>query len=319
MFNLRRFSPKRDKIQKLMPLVAVGIFVAAGYQIIASMAATPEQAAPQTAETVVQAVQPRTCPPPPAYPDEKCTGVPPDAKLRDCVFKNLPGDVYDSCLFRGTLWVTAPDIVIKNSRIAGVLQGDGVANLRLQLTDVEIDGGNSVYDGVQNIQGYTCTRCHVHDAARGFSGTAFTIVDSYVHSLYGSPKSHNEAVLGSVGNITVRHSRLLGTWSQASRGGVMSSAVSFYTHGTYWPPLDKVVFEQNYLQAAEGYCLYAGDDPGPEAVHEVSNAVFRDNVFHISAQNPKRCGSAGPVTAFYKGNGNIWQNNRYEDGALINP
>lgn len=302
-----------------MPLVAVGIFVAAGYQIIASMAATPDQAAPKTAEVTAQTIKARTCPPLPAYPDENCTGVPPDAKLRNCVFKNLPGDVYDGCTFNGTLWVTAPDISIKNSRINGVLQGDGVANLRLQLTDVEIDGKNSVYDGVQNIQGYTCTRCHVHDAARGFSGTGFTIIDSYVHSLYGSPKSHNEAVLGSVGGITIRHSRLLATWSQASRGGVLSSGVSFYTHGSYWPALDTVLFEQNYIRADDGYCLYAGDDPGLEALHEVSNAVFRDNVFHINRQNPKRCGVAGAVTAFYKGNGNVWQNNRYEDGTPITP
>lgn len=312
-------SFKRARLRSLMPLLAMGIFVTAGYQIITSMAATPEQTTKEeSSEVTVQNIQPRQCPPLPAYPDEKCTGVPPDAKLRKCVFTNLPREYYDGCLFTGTLWVTAPDVIIKNSRIEGVLQGDGAANLRLQLIDVEIDGKNSVYDAIQNIQGYSCTRCHVHDAARGFSGTAFTIVDSYVHSLYGSPKSHNETILGSVGNITVRHSRLLGTWNKDTRGGTMSSAVSFYTHGSYWPPLQNVLFEQNYIRAHEGYCLYAGDDSGATALHEVSNAVFRDNVFHVSNANPKRCGTLGPVTAFYKGNGNVWQNNRYDDGTPIN-
>ncbi len=301
-----------------MPVLAIGFFVVAGYQIIVSMAATPASDEDKSSKTTAQTIKPRACPPLPAYPDENCTGVPADAKLKKCVFKNLPSEVYDACEFSGTIWVTAPDITIKNSRIKGVLQGDGAANLRLQLVDVEIDGQNSVYDGVQNIQGYTCTRCHVHNAARGFSGTAFTIIDSYVHSLYGTSKSHNETILGSGGNITVRHSRLYGTWNKASSGGTMSSAVSFYTHGTYWPPLDKVLFEQNYLRADEGYCLYAGDDPGPSAMHEVSNVIFRDNVFHVNRTNPKMCGNTGAVTAFYKGNGNVWQNNRFEDGTPVN-
>jgi hypothetical protein len=315
---MARFNSFR--LRSLMPLVAIGIFVAAGYQIIASQAATNDTANNgPVLPAIPQPVQPRACPPVPAYPDEKCTGVPPDAKLTNCSFTNLPGAVFDSCIFSGTLWVTAPDVTIKNSRINGVLQGDGAANIRLTLADVEIDGKNSLYDGIQNIKGYSCTRCHIHDAAGGFSGTGYTVVDSYVHSLYGTPKSYNEPLVGSVGDITVRHSRLLATWNKDSKGGTMGSAAAFYTHGTFWPPLKNLLFEQNYLLSESKACLYAGDDPGSYSVHEVSNAVFRENVFHIRTPNPKMCGTESSVTAFFKGNGNVWQNNRFEDGSPVNP
>src|SRR5690606_32084298 len=130
---------------------------------------------------------------------------------------------------------------ISNSKIEGVIQPQTTiaADLELVLTDVEIDGENAQ----QAVWGFgaevTCIRCNVHGAAIGFQYGGYTVVDSYVHDLYGFDDSHNEAILVSGGDVVIRHSTLESNFGASSTGGGMSAAIAMYTHGDFWGPLDQ--------------------------------------------------------------------------------
>ena len=276
-------------------------------RVLVMTAALGQVAAPRNLQIVSS-----RCPALPSYPDANCTGVIPGTTLTACNGNlSTSNAVYDKCLFSNGVTVTGKNITITNSRIMGVVSSD-YTNTDLKMTDVEINGGNNTLDATNGLMGYTCTRCNVHHAAKGFTGNGFTVIDSYVHDLYGSGDSHNEAVLGSVGNIVISHSTLDSKFSSSSTGGGMSSAMSLYTHSSFWPGLDNVLVEKTRFSASGAvYCLYGGYSTDPSDGRP-SNVRFIDNVFMRND-----CGTGGLIIGWLRGNGNVWQNNKYSDGVDI--
>jgi hypothetical protein len=73
--------------------------------------------------------------------------------------------------------------------------------------------------------------------------------------------------------------------------------------------------------AGIGFCAYGGDTPGKPFSGDATNATyvtFRDNVFQRGADG--KCGAYGAITGFASDRtGNVWQNNRWDNGAVVNP
>jgi hypothetical protein len=280
--------------------------------LVVAAAALGQAGAPQAPSNLRLVTSGSRCAGVPSYPDASCTGVIPGTTLTACGTNlSTSNAVYDKCLFSGGISVTGKNITITNSRVMGVVSGDYTQS-GLKMIDVEINGNSSTLDGTSGLYGYTCTRCNVHHAAKGFTGNGFTVIDSYVHDLYGAGDSHNEAVLGSQGNIVLRHSTFESKFSSNSSGGGMSSAISFYTHSTFWPGIDNILVEQNRISASGAvYCLYGGYSTDPSDGRP-SNVRLIDNVFMRND-----CGTGGLVIGWLQGNGNVWLNNKYSDGVTI--
>jgi hypothetical protein len=277
-----------------------------------------------------------------AFPGAACTGVPAGVSLRpvggnldidgdgsfDMYRIDEDGTSLDSIDFAVPVCVFASDVTITRSRIPeavwaagpaqqGPCDGDrepGYVARDLRFVDVEVVGTDFRVAGFTSLHGngITCIRCDVHHTSAGFYGSHMTIVDSYVHDLYGEPGSHNETVLGFAGDVVIRRSNLVGILSPGSDGGGVSASLAFYTH-LDWGPLDDVLVENNRLETTTAvYCAYGGDSDEQDP----TDVRFVDNVFVRNAESAT-CGGGGPVDGWRRGGGNIWENNRFDDGELI--
>ncbi len=84
-------------------------------------------------------------------------------------------------------------------------------------------------------------------------------------------------------------------------------------------PISGALVQNNFLGANMGsaYCTYGGEkstSPTPHSDH----IVYKDNVFQRGTN--LKCAAYGPVTDFnVNGAGNVWTNNKWEDGQPIDP
>lgn len=281
--------------------------------------------------TAAHAQSTSNCAPYPAFPDENCTGWKHTGvtltPYSGPTTITTAGTVIDGKEINSSLVIAANNVTIRRSQVNGIIETNGSAS-GLLIEDVKIDGRNSMWQCVGrssngvNSRGFTVRRSEITGCAQGVYASNFTLEDSYIHGLYGSGTVHSEAILGLQGNIVVRHNRIIGDYRQEGswdpNDGGMSSAVSFYTHSSFWPDINNVTFEKNFLgtgasgRGQAGFCLYGGgsDDGG-----NTSNGIFRDNVFDRGSSG--KCGRHGPVTWVATGPGSCWSNNRYEDGTAI--
>lgn len=262
------------------------------------------------------------CPAYPAFPDASCTGVIAGTQLTNCSSNITQANaVYTNCLFQNglALGTNAKNVKITNSRIMGTIYAvsPNIYDMNLVMTDVEINGGNSDADGLGGIFGYTCIRCNMHNASKGFAGGNFHIEDSYIHDMYGvrsctkfpgDCQSHNEAILPFDGDSVLLHNTIQANYNAASTGGGMSAAIAIYTHGTFWGSKDNIRIEKNLITNTESpYCMYLGNtsdtDGNPSGIRII------DNVF----------GYCTEFLGWLRGNGNVWTNNRRTTttGAVI--
>ena len=268
------------------------------------------------------------CPPFPAFPDASCTGY----QHTGVVLSNYTGPatitasntVIDGKLFPNGIAIRAKNVTIKRSKIIGTIDLGYDLNVTngVLFEDMEMDGGNSNLAGI-GAGGFTCRRCNLHHAAKGIQAGDFTLEDSYIHDLYGVRNcqlfpsdciSHNEAILAYGDNITVKHSNLDSNFSSNSSGGGMSAVLAMYTHTSFWPALNNVLIEKTRMRTTEAhYCVYAGNTSDSDG--NPSNVRFIDNVW---VRNPNgTCGMSGPIVGWLRGNGNVWTNNKWSDGAIL--
>ncbi len=259
------------------------------------------------------------CPAYPAMPDANCTGVIPGTQLKQCDGRVTQVNAsYEDCLFPDGVVISAnvKTLEIKNSKIEGILYPQTMLarDLKVVLTDVEIDGKRAQQAAWGYGSDLTCVRCNVHNATIGFQYSGYTVIDSYVHDLYGFGDSHNEAVLVSGGNVVLRHNRLEGNFGANSTGGGMSASIAMYTHGDFWGALDGVVIENNRIITEEAYyCLYGGYSKDPQDGRPANIQVVGNIFGPCSFQGPKR----GAVVGWLRGNGNAWRDNAWDDGTPI--
>ena len=276
------------------------------------------------------------------FPGAACTGVPPGTRLQplggnldvngdgsaDMYRIDLDGTVLDGVDISVPLCVFASDVTVRRSRIQeavyaagpaqqGACSGnrpEGYVARNYRFEDVEIVGAPARVAAFTSLHGngLVCVRCHVRGASAGFYGSNMTIVDSYVHDLFGDTDSHNEAVLGFGGSIVIRRSNLVGILSPASTGGAVSAALALYSHGD-WGPLAHVVVEGSRLETSTGvFCAYGGDSGEQDPV----DIRFVGNTFVRNADSGT-CGGGGPITGWRPGGGNVWADNRFDDGELV--
>lgn len=249
------------------------------------------------------------CPVFPAFPDANCTGWRhTGVTLRDCATTiTKPNSTWDRCRFVGGLEIQAANVTITRSLVHGrVFPHTDLRNLTL--IDVEIDGSNEVDPYSQAAIGnsnYTCVRCDIHHTGRGVSmGENVRVEHSYLHDWVYVADAHQTAA-GSNGGSRIRliHNTLI------CNSPGCSAALSFYGD---FSSVDDVLVQNNLLDTSGSYCTYAGSVAGkPFPVG--TNIRYIDNRFG-KLYHP-RCGVYGPVAAYERHAGNVWQGNAWQDGS----
>lgn len=247
-------------------------------------------------------------------PDASCTGVPAGITLKTCSTTIAVAGTYDSCLFAGDVQVNAANVTITRSRVLGVVGGSNQYDetRNLQLVDVEIDGGTTIdTSGRAAIgqDGWSCLRCYIHRTGRGANaGTNASIVDSYFID-FGSVSSAHVTAVGSNGgqHSTIVHNSMTCN-IMAGRAGGCSAAFSLY--GDFSPIDDWLVQYNLFASPQNGYCTYAGSIAGKPYPH-ATNVRYLSNLF-----GP--CPQYGAVSGWEPNTGDVWSDNSWLNGTLIN-
>lgn len=269
-----------------------------------------------------------TTPLPVTFPNAANTGVPSGVTLTayPCTGNETTistnGTVIDAKTVNCDLVIKASNVVVKNSKVTGsVYTPDGALNYSFRIEDSEVahpvitDWGRTMI-GEAN---FTVLRTEVTGGNRGiYCRKNCTVQDSWIHGTKVTGTLHASAIRVSQG-ATLIHNTIHCDAPDSGEAGCSANL-------TGYPDFESV--KSNTIQAnlfkstPGGYCAYAGatgSKPYSTAVDNATNIVFKDNVFERGTSSGK-CGWWGPVTDFAAGRtGNVWTNNKWDNGSVLNP
>jgi|GEM_PF-4042666 len=220
-------------------------------------------------------------------------------------------------------------LIVRNSFIRGeVYQNSNSAVVNL--TDTEVDGLNQlIFPTVGGGKNLTALRVNSHGGQHTFMcyGNC-DIQDSWAHDqTEGGTAPHQNGFLSNSGsNYVIRHNSLHCTTNGCT------ADLAFTADGN----TTNAVIDKNLLVASPGssYCLYpSSSDSKPSAIFtqiKVTNNIFQRGTYK-SPEGPYKgqyvCATYGPVYGWDQPNNNpgtngyqnVWSNNKYDDGTIINP
>lgn len=265
---------------------------------------------------------------PSGWPSAANTGVPAGTVLTDytgpCVI-TVNGTVIDSKTVNCDLVIRATNVLIWRSKVNGQINTNEGDPYSFTFEDSELDAG-VVQEAAVGTTNMTVTRSNIHGGATSiYCYSNCEITDSYLHGqrLPDGVNWHLGAFLandngndpGGTTNAQLTHNTIVcDALPNAADGGCSGDVNLFGDFG----PVNYVTVDGNFLGANIGisYCVYGGSSTSKP--YQPDHVVFTDNVFARGATG--QCGAYGPVTGFDTGRpGNIWSNNRYDDGAIIGP
>jgi hypothetical protein len=251
---------------------------------------------------------------PPAWPDATNTGVPSGTSLT-VVNGNLDittaGTVVENKDVRGCIHVTAPDVIIRKSKVSCadfyVIDNEST---NLLIEDVTVDCQNLHHTGIV-WSNYTARRVNVSACENGlWAENNVVIEDSYVHDIIPydpvtDPHTDGIQIPSNSTNITIRHNRIYGQYSSANSFG--NSAIFIGTGPSN--SMTSNITVTNNLLAGGGYTLYCNQGG------RGTNSAYTDNRFS-TIFSPK-VGGIGPWTDCADENisGNVY----HETGLPVTP
>jgi hypothetical protein len=271
------------------------------------------------------------------WPYEGNTGVPAGTALTTytgpCTITTA-NTVIDKKTVNCTLDIRAQNVTITKSKINGYLYIDDTRcnTASFSVTDSTIVVNDINYRGMMYCK-FTATRVDVSGGASMAWCNSCTIQDSYLHNPLEDPQgaaanhgAHNSTVRVTK-NVVLKHNTL---WcyvkEYAQPDGQDTSGCSAnqtgYSHESAGNTPENVLIERNlYMPTSGGYCAYGGSGGQYESlIHDI---VFKDNIFKRNAFNGQggpNCGFWGAVSGFDSNRpGNVWSNNRWDDGAILPP
>lgn len=262
-------------------------------------------------------------PPTGKFPDASNTGVPAGTTLTrypgPCEIRSsvtISGVDASSC---SAILVRARGVVIRNSLLPRIDATEG-GSYSVDVADSTVKAG-SWSDGA--VWGYniTATRLDITGAQHSFHcADNCTVTASWLHDQYNPDGGsyHNNAFITNGGtNMVVRGNTLHCTAILNSTDGGCTANVSLFGD---FEPVTRVIVDGNLLKAnasSISYCAYGGYQP-TKAYKISTYIVFTNNVFERGTN--RKCGVYGPVTSFQtSATGNVWSNNKWDDGTLLDP
>lgn len=223
--------------------------------------------------------------------------------------------------------VRASNLLITSSKINGsILVETPNVGYSFTINDSEIDAGN-IAPGDQDDNSaigksnFIATRVSVYKGKRGvWCEYNCTLQDSWVHDQAHDPSgvAHESGVRMGVGSV-IRHNSI---WCNAPDYPPDAGCSANLTGYPDFSPIKNNTIERNlFVATTGGVCAYGGATPGKDFSNDPTNAtniVFKDNVFQHGSGG--KCGYYFPITAFDSSrSGNVWTNNRWNDGTTLPP
>ncbi|HSX42782.1 MAG TPA: hypothetical protein VLF59_01715 [Candidatus Saccharimonadales bacterium] len=242
----------------------------------------------------------------------------------------------------------ASGLIIKNSYVNGGVISEGSATFTIQDSVVDNavsyracsgstncsagkyacgDPNNATTDCGVGYNHFTILRTEImHTNRAAYCETTCTIQDSYFHGTNLWPDQTNLAHASSVRNeqyLTLKHNALGCDYTGPFPNDELGCSADMSGYPDFAPIMHDTIDSNLFLSnnAGAGFCVYGGGTSGKPYSGNANNAtyiVFQNNVFQRGANG--KCGSYGPVTDFISGRtGNVWTNNKYDNGATVSP
>jgi hypothetical protein len=255
------------------------------------------------------------------FPDASNTGVPDGVTLGTysgpcTVTSNI---TIDAKTIRCSYFrVNSGTLTITRSKLLGRI--DAVNSGKVVVIDTEIDSLNQDGPAV-GFGNATVLRANIYNAQHGvLCEDSCDVRDSYIHleSIPSGSARHMQAFLSNGGtDATLVHNTLSCDVPITSSDGGCTADVAIFGD---FSPNHRYTFDNNLFMPSTrlSYCAYGGTDPKKPYGTDVSNIVFRNNVFQKGSNG--KCGLYGAVTSFDTGApGNVWTNNVFTDGTPVRP
>jgi hypothetical protein len=257
----------------------------------------------------------------PPFPGASNTGVPAGVTLtayNGPMTITQAGTVIDAKTIRGALVIAADNVTIKRSKVVGRIDSDR-PGVHVTILDSEVDGGTwkGPAIGYDNI---TMSRVNVYGSRVSvLCGSNCLIEDSWLHDQYLEPGSDwhvNGYVSNGGSNVVVRRNTIACEPAGNSNGGGCTGPGASFGD---FAPLHNITYDGNLFVASPGgYCLHAGLNPSKPYGSDPTGIVIQNNVFQRGAN--AKCGIWGAVTSFKaSGTGNVFSNNKWDDGRTVYP
>jgi hypothetical protein len=242
----------------------------------------------------------------------------------------------------------ASGLMIKNSYLkGGVIQNGGSASFTIQdsLIDNAVsypacsnggcpagkyacgDPNNATTQCGVGYRNYTILRTEIINTNRAaYCESTCTIQDSYFHGTNLWPDPSNKAHASSVRNeqnLTLRHNSLACDYKGPFPNGEIGCSADMSGYPDFAPIKDDTIDSNLFIEnnVGAGYCIYGGATSGKPASSDPTNATnikITNNVFQRGANG--KCGAYGAVVDFASSRtGNVWTNNKWDNGAAVNP
>ena len=250
------------------------------------------------------------------------------------------GVVIESKIVSGDLIIEAghgtdlskPCVTVRDSLVKGVIFAEKASYGPVLIEDTEVHpSGLSWWENIGR-SNFKAVRVNSHGSQGVIKCDSNCVAeDNWVHGMEVGKAYHYNAFGGNgTNNFTIRHNwAACGDWAETESGvqgdAGCSAAIGFYGD---FAPIRNITIDKNYLVSTfdtsskgiyrqAGYCLNPGYYVG-KPYPAPSNMSVTNNVFARGGSG--KCGVYGPTNSLNKRgapNGNVWQNNRYTDGAVI--
>jgi hypothetical protein len=242
----------------------------------------------------------------------------------------------------------ASGLMIKNSYIKGGVISNGSATFTIQdsVLDNAVsypacsspsscaagkyacgDPNNATTECGVGYRNFTILRTEImHTNRAAYCESTCTIQDSYFHGTTLWPDHTNLAHASSVRNeqyLTLKHNALGCDYTGPFDNDELGCSADMSGYPDFAPIMHATIDGNLFLSnnAGAGFCIYGGGTAGKPYSGNANNAtyiVIQNNVFQRGANG--KCGTYGPVTDFIQGRtGNVWSNNKYDNGTTVSP
>jgi hypothetical protein len=255
------------------------------------------------------------------FPTADTTGMPADTELTEytgpCEIKT-PGTVIEAK--RVNCWplqIDAADVVITDSVITGFVYSSDDGSGSFTIADSDVEMGDYPGTGIGDVR-FTATRVHVTGGKRSVSCFLdCTVEHSYVHGQFRDDTGYyHESGIRMGSNAVIRGNTVACDAPDVPPDGGCSGALTGY--GDFAVVQNNLVEGNLFLGGSGGFCTYGGSTANKPFSEGTRDIRFIDNVWQRGTTG--RCGVWGPITSFdTEAPGNVWSNNRWEDGSPIAP
>lgn len=229
----------------------------------------------------------------------------------------VDGTVIDAMVVVGNLHVMADDVRITRSIVHGRITirepGDG----SLVISDSEIHNPDFAGTGLGR-HNFVATRVEVTGGKRSiYCKSNCTIEDSWVHGQGYDPegRAHMSGIRMSQ-DTTLRHNTITCDGGRIPPGAGCSAGLTGY--GDIAPVRDNLIEGNLFLGGTSTMCAYGGSSDSKPYSSDAANIRFIDNVFVRGYSGT--CGARAAIASFDpEAPGNLWVNNRWDDGTFVVP